>query len=117
MSEDLVTVATYLILPEAEASKLRLEAEGLTVFLADTEIVNMDWGAGIAVGYIKLQVPTSQTDVATAMLSQIQSERQSRLEQAEESDTSKCLACGAAMAEEESACSACGWSYKGNSNG
>ena len=39
MTEKLVTIATFQFLAEAEASKLRLEAEGLTVFLANAEIV------------------------------------------------------------------------------
>jgi len=35
---------------------LQLEGNGITVFLADAETVNMDWLLGNAIGNIKLQV-------------------------------------------------------------
>lgn len=70
---DLVTVATFRFPTEAQAAKLRLEAEGLTPSFSDAEIVNMDWLLGNAVGYIKLQVPLSQAGAAADLLEQVQS--------------------------------------------
>jgi hypothetical protein len=111
MTDDLVTVATFPSLPEAEAGKLRLEAEGLTVFLADAEIVSMDWLLGNAIGYIKLQVPRSQAEQAAALLEQMRDERQQRDEEENEAAGDVCLACGAALPEDAAQCPVCGWSY------
>ena len=114
MSLELVTVATFRFLPEAEAAKLCLEAQGLTAFLADAETVNMDWFLGNAIGNIKLQVPSPQTEAAAAMLENMRGDRQRRKKLAGDAETNVCLACGAALPEVESRCGACGWSYGGN---
>jgi ribosomal protein L40E len=113
MTDELVTIATFQFLPEAEACKLRLEAEGLTVLLANAEIVSMDWFLANAIGNIKLQVPQSQAATATAVLEQVRSERRQREKQPHGVETNTCLACGAAMPNEASRCPACGWSYAG----
>src|SRR5215471_19310098 len=42
-SERLVTVARFHVPHEAHALKMRLEAEGIRVFLADEFTVTMDW--------------------------------------------------------------------------
>lgn len=112
MSLDLVTVATFRILLEAEVAKLRLEAEGLTTFLTDAETVNMDWFLGNAVGNIKLQVPSPQAEAAAALLEEMRGDQMKRDEQDGEAETDVCLACGAALPEEQSRCGACGWSYR-----
>ena len=111
MTDDLVTVASFQFLPEAEVSKLRLEAEGLDVILSDAETVSTDWLLGNAVGYIKLQVPSSQSEAATALLEQIRGERRQRDEHAGKAEPDVCLACGAAMSAEAARCPGCGWSY------
>lgn len=114
MTDELVTIATFQFLPEAEASKLRLEAEGLTVLLANAEIVSMDWFLANAIGNIQLQVPSSQAATATALLEQARSERRQREQQPQGVETNTCLACGTTMPNEASRCPACGWSYAGN---
>jgi rubrerythrin len=119
MSDEFVTVATYPTLPEAEAARLMLETEGIPAMLSDAEIVNMDWLLGNAVGYIKLRVPPQQAETAFRLLGQIDDERRRRRAEAEEdvdtgrpvSDDMVCLACGAAMPEDEDRCPVCGWSY------
>lgn len=111
MTDDLITIATFQFLPEVEASKLRLEAEGMTVLLANAEIVSMDWFLASAIGNIKLQVPQSQATAATALLEQARTERRRREQQPHGAETNTCLACGAAMPNEASRCPACGWSY------
>jgi hypothetical protein len=107
----LVTVATYRILPEAEAARIHLEAEGLTPSLADAETVAMDWFLANAVGNIKLQVPASQADAAATLLNQMHSQRLQREARADDSDATTCLSCGALLAENLTQCTACGWSY------
>jgi hypothetical protein len=115
MSDTFVTVATFTTLPEAEAAKLHVEAEGIPANVVDAEIVSMDWLLGNAVGYIKLQVPASRADTAASILEQKSEERRLRRE-ANESDVDDdlCLACGAAMSG-ASVCPACGWSWNGSS--
>lgn len=114
MTDELVTIATFRFLPEAQASKLRLEADGLTVLLANAEIVSMDWFLANAIGNIKLQVPQSQAAAATAVLEQARNERRRREKQPQGVETNTCLACGATMREDASRCPACGWSYAGS---
>lgn len=113
MNNDLVTVATFTLLMEAELSKLRLESEGIIAFLADVEAYNMDWLLGNAIGYIKLQVPSSQVEAAMAALEQMQSERGPHDETDEENEADVCLSCGATMSADQTQCPECGWSYAG----
>lgn len=117
MTDEFVTVATFPTQPEAEAARAMLEAEGIPAILSDVEIVNMDWLLGNAVGYIKLRVPPSRAEAASGLLERIDAERRRRRDEAEAggdwpvSDDMSCLACGAAMPEDEDRCPACGWSY------
>lgn len=110
MPENLVTIATFRYLTEAEAAKIHLEAEGITVFLADAEIVNMDWLFANAVGDIKLQVPPAEAEVALFHLNKTQSKRRERAAR-DDFGEETCLACGADIPEEATTCPACGWSY------
>ena len=71
MDNKLVTLKTFRYLPEAEAHRMFLESEGLRAFLADAEIVNMDWLLGNAIGNVKLQVPESEAKKALELLSQM----------------------------------------------
>lgn len=114
MPSDFVTIATFATLPEAEAARLRIETDGIPAMVVDAEIVNMDWLLGNAVGYIKLQVPSSQAVAAMAVLDQIAAERRERLERSDEhGDEAEptCLACGAAMPEDAERCPSCDWSW------
>jgi hypothetical protein len=108
MSDEIVTIATFQSLPEAEACKLRLESEGLTVLLTDAETIRTDWLLSNAIGSIKVQVPSAQVENASILLEQI---RQRHDEQAKHTDQDFCLACGVEMAEDVTFCQACGWSY------
>ena len=112
MSQELVTVATYPKPMEAETAKLRLEAEGLTAFIADGEFVRMDWLLGSAVGDVKVQVPTAQAEAAAAVLAAMRDERDRRAARAD-GESEVCLSCGAALAEDSTACAACGWTFAG----
>ena len=68
MADELVTVATFEVLPPAELTCARLKAAGIPAFLADAETVYMDWALGNALGYIKLQVPRAQAEKALTLL-------------------------------------------------
>jgi hypothetical protein len=108
MAEDLVTVQTYRFAPEAEAARMYLEGEGLTAFLADAEIVSMDWLLGNAVGNVKLQVPRSQAQHAQFLLEEMDARRG---EAGGAESAGDCLACGAEIPEWKTTCPQCGWSY------
>jgi hypothetical protein len=109
MPDDLVTIRGFEFLHEAEAARMCLEAEGIQAFLADAETVNMDWGLGNAVGYIKLQVPTSQSDRAAETLTRFVTAHAGRAAMSD--DAGACLACGADIPATSPRCPACGWSY------
>lgn len=53
---DFVTVAAYDTMTPAHIAMGRLQAEGIECWLADENLVQMDWLYSIAVGGIKLQV-------------------------------------------------------------
>ena len=108
MSDDIETIATFQSLPGAEACKLRLESEGLTVFLTDAETIRTDWLLSNAVGSIKVQVPREQVEVAKNLLEQIE---RRHTEQSKHAGQEFCLACGAEMPKETTSCPACGWTY------
>jgi hypothetical protein len=111
MPRDLVTIATYRFLPEAEAARLCLEAEGLLPFLADVEIVNMDWLLGNAVGNIKLQVPRAQAEQALELLEQRPAPPKPGHPRLQDPDATYCLSCGAMIPDHQTCCPSCGWSY------
>lgn len=68
-SDQLVTVASFRDLTEALIAKGQLDAAGIQCFLADDNIVRMDWFWSNLMGGVKLNVPASQADEAVAMLS------------------------------------------------
>lgn len=108
MTQEVVTIAKFQSLPEAEACKLCLESEGVTVYLTDAETIRADWLLSNAIGSIKVQVPTSQQEKAVALLEQV---RHRTDEQSKHTDQDFCLACGAVMPKDVSKCPACGWSF------
>jgi hypothetical protein len=107
----LATVAKYRNPLVAEAARNYLESHGVRVFLADAELVNMDWFLLNAVGQIKLQVASSDAATAGELLSRLPAGRPDSPESAAESEATVCLACGAGLSEEQTTCPACGWSY------
>jgi hypothetical protein len=66
--EMLVTVANCSMPAEAYAIRMRLENEGIPVFLADELTVAMDWLLSNAIGGIKVQVPDHLAAEATRIL-------------------------------------------------
>lgn len=66
--DELVTVASFRDLTEALIAKGQLDAAGIECFLADDNIVRMDWFWSNLMGGVKLNVPASQADAAVALL-------------------------------------------------
>jgi hypothetical protein len=69
---DFVTIAAYPSRAMAEAVRLRLENEGFSPVLADAEAIDMNWFLDNALGGIKVQVPKSEADRASATLRDIE---------------------------------------------
>jgi hypothetical protein len=111
MARDLVTIATYRFLPEAEAARMYLEAEGFRPFLADVEIVNMDWLLGCAVGNIKLQVPRADAERAVELLERRPAPPKPIHPRLQDPDATYCLSCGTMIPAHATCCPSCGWCY------
>ena len=111
MGSDLVTIKTYRLPHQAEFARLVLEEEGIRVFLADLEIVNLNVLLSGAVGGIKLQVPTEQAEQAFNVLGSLDNYKKPAESEADDGQTIRCLACGAMIASDLSDCPECGWSY------
>lgn len=113
MAEDLVTVATFRHLAEAEIARLFLEEEGIHVAAAQ----NTDAVLGDVLGKVELQVPSSEAEQATQLLSTLEQEGKKREErdwhlEEDENAPLSCLSCGKPMPENVEKCPACGWSYE-----
>lgn len=70
MADELITLWRYRDLPEALLAKGKLEASGVEVFLADDNVVRMDWFWSNLIGGVKLQVAAQDRDAAMAILSE-----------------------------------------------
>jgi hypothetical protein len=66
MAEELVTLWRYRDLPEALVAKSKLDSAALWCFLADENMVYLNWFMSNAIGGVRLQV--SDTDAADAMM-------------------------------------------------
>lgn len=71
MEEELKTIATFDTPTAAGFVRSRLEAEGITVFSENMEMVGMAWHLGNAVGGIKLKVLEEDAERATALLNEM----------------------------------------------
>ena len=66
----LITIRQFRDLPEALLAKGFIESAGIECFLADENIVRMDWFISNFVGGIKLQVKPDEVDAALEVLNQ-----------------------------------------------
>jgi hypothetical protein len=67
---DLVTIRKFRDLPEALLAKGSLESAGIESFLADENMVRMDWFISNLLGGIKLVVDAENADAANEILNQ-----------------------------------------------
>ena len=70
MAEELVTLWRYRDLPEALVAKAKLDSEGLWCFLADENIVRLNWFWSNLMGGVKLQVEDTNGEAAMTLLSE-----------------------------------------------
>jgi rubrerythrin len=111
VADSLVTIQTFRTAHEAELAKARLETGGVQAFLADAEMIRMDWAVGNAIGWIKLQVADDDAALAAEILGEIQQTRVANKLIDNDGEKGVCPACGVSMAESLEACPACGWTF------
>ncbi len=68
--EQLVTIATFSQVIEAQLAKTRLEADSIEVFISNENIVSMNWLLSGAVGGAKLLVRKEDEDRAKEILNE-----------------------------------------------
>ncbi len=90
MHEVLVTIATYTTAAEAYVTKGLLESAGVSCYVFDENIVNMNLFYSNAVGGVKLKVPSSQLHLAKEILG----ENRDVVDETKASDEYNCPACG-----------------------
>jgi hypothetical protein len=113
-SEKLVVVDTFDYFPQASTAKAMLENQGIAVVLTDAEMANTNLLWAGAVGGIKLVVPESQVEAATAILKEMRrvARQRSSVDDSVPLDAS-CPSCAAPLPETGTVCTKCGWSFAG----
>ena len=66
--EEPITVASFTLPMEAQLARMRLESEGVHVFMLSANQVSMNWLMSNALGGIQLQVPPSEAERARQIL-------------------------------------------------
>lgn len=69
-SRNLVTVASYRDLPNADLARAALESAGIEAWIQDDNLVRMDWFYSNAIGGIRLQVDAADAEAAREILDQ-----------------------------------------------
>lgn len=88
-------VATFSTLGEAEAAKSALHAAGIESWIADENMVSVDWMYSNAVGGVKLVVADEDAGEAEAVLANAASSEEETPPQAPEIAEPHCPRCGA----------------------
>jgi tetratricopeptide (TPR) repeat protein len=93
---ELVTIATFVFPMDAYVPQSKLDSEGIWSFVADEQIVNLDWRYCFAVGRIKLQVRDSDVPRAMYVLKELPPEFI-----CVDADQPRCPACGSGLTRYE----------------
>ena len=105
-------------LPEAHSIRIALEESGIRVQI-EGELLQGGLG-DLPPGWAtapRILVEESQVAAAQKIIEKAENQAATRSEDEEPDEVIRCLACGAAMAEGETRCRACGWTYQGEGNG
>ncbi len=105
-------------LPEAHSIRIALEESGIQVQI-EGEL--LQGGVGdLPPGWAtapRILVEESQVAAAQKIIETAENQAATRSEEEEPDELIRCLACGKVMAEGETRCRACGWTYQGEGNG
>ena len=82
--ENLVTLIKCVGAGQAHAIRVRLESEGVPVFLFDEFTVSMDWLLSNAIGGVKVQVPEPYLERARNILGILEEEEEDEFEEEDE---------------------------------
>ena len=92
MSDNFVTVRAFSMTWQADVAHATLEAQGIPAFVADANMVSMNWLYSNAIGGVRVQVPAEFAEQAIEILSsQVES---IDVPAEEEDDTVTCPRCG-----------------------
>jgi hypothetical protein len=94
MSDNLVTLWRYRDLPGALIARSKLDAEGFDCFLADDNIVRLDWFWSNLVGGVRLRVREDDVEPALEVLGQEIPARFTAEEVGEDYEQPACPKCG-----------------------
>ena len=75
MNDELVTVAVFLTLAEAELARGFLESQGIAASFADENIARMGVHFSALTGGVKLQVLAADEEAARELLASVDTER------------------------------------------
>ncbi|HVX09603.1 MAG TPA: DUF2007 domain-containing protein [Pirellulales bacterium] len=104
MPAELIPVATFVKPAEAVAARCALEAQGITCFLKDENLVAMNWLYGNAVGYVKLLVAEPDAERALTLLETPYDDWPTSAQP----ETWKCRQCGEEVENRSDRCTQCG---------
>jgi hypothetical protein len=109
MSE-LVTIASFYTAAEAETLRALLDEAGIPAVVSNAEVAGINFLWTPAIGGVKVQTGSHDAARAKELLTAHGGFRHGMIDA--DDGTVKCLACGATMADDDAACSKCGWSYE-----
>src|SRR5438874_13812818 len=99
-------------LPEAHAIRIALEEAGIRVQI-DNELLQGAVGE-LPMGWAtapRILVPEPQATEARTIMGRTEVQARGQPAEDEQGEGTRCLACGRVMAEAETKCPTCGWSY------
>jgi hypothetical protein len=109
---DLVTIASFYTTAEAETLRAVLAGEGITTFVTDAEVSNINFLMTPAIGGVKLRTSTDDARRARELIAAHGGYRYGKLDYDSADGSMQCLDCGAKIDQNETTCKNCGWSYE-----
>ena len=109
---DFVEVYRARNLPEAHMMRMALEESGIRVQI-EGELLQGAVGE-LPIGWVtapRILVEESQIAAARQIIEALEIQGRAGSNENERKEATRCLACGKVMAEGETSCQSCGWSY------
>lgn len=94
MADEIITLWRYRDFPEALVARAKLEAEGIECFLADENMIRLNWFRSDALGRLRLQLLQENAEAAMEILAQDIPASFSAEEIGEEYNQPRCPNCG-----------------------
>jgi hypothetical protein len=108
MRDDLVTIAEYQAVPQAELARGFLLEHGVLAILDGGQVAST-FGTAQSWSGVRLRVRPADADRAGRALADVE-QRIARLQAIRPED--KCLSCGTPLAPADTRCAACGWTWE-----